>query len=495
LASRVVRIPLIPTGASPISPNTGASTDILINTLNGFARIALDGGKLFVSEGGTGNIYKINLASGTVSTLATAIATPAYPHTDVFPLAAAGGYLYAQANNTSIVEINETTGGLATIATAAANKYMYSNHIHSDGSAVYWNEMMGTTPNWVIRRYVPQSAQLTDVVSVPMNDMNYDWSIVNGQAWWFSGPGGASTALLQKAPVTGGPTTTVATLSTGGGGIVGDSTDLYYFTVDSHLVRMPQTGGTPVNISNYHYGSNAVALTASSVVWGGNAVNGIMTIPKTAQPVVPTTISQATFPSMQTYMTADASSLYWTTENFNPTTSSLSSWLVSGGPTNNLGTSDGNITRIFPYQNSLYLIRQTNTGWTISVLPNAGGSETVLVDSTTVLGEIPDAYVSNGVLYFTARDVLGGSGGVVALDLNTFKLSTLASGVSNPNHLYVDSSNVYWSTNGQSGGVFRTSLSGGTVETIYVGNWCWDIAGDNNNIYWADGWAIYSTKK
>lgn len=492
--SSVWRAPLIPTGSSPIDPVSGASTDKLIGfPLNGLARVVLDGNRLFVSESGTGNIYKVDIATRKVTTLTTSIA--AGSTVMPIPLTAAGGNLYALVNGATIVQINETNGGATAIATTVA----LASRVKSDGNAIYWWETPPPTGAAQLRQYSNQTGLTTSLVMFPGYSVTpvYDYDVVGGQVWWLR-PDSLGNVLVQHVPVSGGAPVTVSTfnpvISAGSSAsmrpqlVAADSTNIYW-TSSAGTLTLPLTGGAPAYITHHDIFPSSITLTNSGIVLGGSFQTGITTIPKTAQPPAPSTVGQAAFPSLPIYLTADTSSLYWTTENFNPTTSTLSSKMAPNGPANNLGSTTGNVTRVFPYMNSLYLIKQTATGYTVSSMPNIGGAEVALINSN---GQISDIFVANNVLYATA-------GAVYAFDLSNRTLSTLVAGRPSANRLYVDNNHVYWTeaspVGSATGGVYRVPLAGGVSDVIYSGYPSWEITGDGTRIYWAAGWEILSTNK
>lgn len=494
LTSSVWRIPLTPTGSSPIDPVSGASMDKLIGfTLNGKTRIALDGNKLFVSESGTGNIYKVDLATRQATTLTTAIA--AGSTVMPIPLTAASGNLYALINGTTIVQINETNGGKTAITTTAT----LASRVKSDGNAIYWWETPPPTGAAQLRQYSSQTGLTTNLAIFPGYSITpvYDYDIVGGQVWWLR-PDSLGNVLVQHVPVSGGTPTTVTTfnpvISVGSSVsmtpqlVAADATNVYW-TSSAGTLTLPQTGGIPAYVTHHDTFPSSITLTSSGIVLGGSFQTGITTIPKTAQPPAPTAVRQTVFPSMPINMTADTFSLYWATENFNPTTSTLSSKLASNGAINNLGTMTGNITRAFPYMNALYFVKQTPTGYTVSYIPSNGGAEVVLISSN---GQISDVFVANNIVYVVA-------GAVYAFNLSSQTLSTLVASRPNANRLYVDSNHVYWTeaspVGSATGGVYRTPLTGGAIETIYSGYPSWEITGDGTRIYWAAGWEILSTNK
>ncbi len=162
------------------------------------------------------------------------------------------------------------------------------------------------------------------------------------------------------------------------------------------------------------------------------------------------------------------------------------------GATQLLGTisSIGHATRIYSYDDALLIVRDSATGGGISAIPKVGGPEVELI-ATSPDGPT-DVFVKGGILYFLYS-------GLYAYDLNTGNEITLNTDYfPDANRLYVDDSHIYWTEANRvsgSGAVRRIPVSGGMAETIYSGDWSWDISGDAESIYWATGYEILSANK
>lgn len=500
-SSRILRIPLVPTASSPIDISTGASTDRLLPfDLQGIAKIARDGNQLFASEGVTGNIYKIDLSSGSNTTLASGLSTGTLNR---IPLAVAGNYLYAVIdsngnafgqNGTSILQIDKISGNVTTVATGI----IVDGKIKADGGAIYWWDQRGA--NVVLRRLASQTGQITDLATIATATI-YDFIVDGTNVWWFI-DASIGNVSIQSVPVTGGIPATLATfdatLGTSYGmaprAIAADSTSFYWLGQINAIMSLPKTGGIPAVLTReVNSAMTALTLTSTHLVWGenyGGRYGGIRKMPKTGQ-TTPVSPWSAIFPSMSKHMTVDASTLFWITENFNPTSTGVFSTPVAGGPVQNIGTLDGNGTRVFPYIDALFVAKNTSGGYVISVMPKTGGVDTNVVISNV---EIVDLYVVDDVLYFIASD--GSSGSVYSYNLNTGQSIQLVQNRPSAKRLYVDTSHVYWSeANVASGGVYRVSRSGGSPETIYTGRSSFDIVGDISRIYWAAGWEVLRTNK
>lgn len=402
-SSQVLRTPLVPTASSPVNISSGASTDKLITfPLQGIARIALEVNQLFVSEGVTGNVYKVDLSTGGVSTLASALSTGTL---NKLPLAVTGGYLYAVVNGATIVQINKSSGGQTTVASGV----IIDSKIKSDGNGVYWWEQQQT--NLVLRSLTSQTGQITNIVTIPATTI-YDFYAEGGNVWWFDSSSSGNVSV-NKVAVSGGSAVTVATfdptLGTNNGmvprAIAADATNLYWLGQINAILTLPKTGGTPAVVTReVNSTMSAITLTSSHIVWGetyGGRYGGVRKIPKAGQNT-PGTVWQVPFPSMPKHMTADATSLYWIEENFNPTSTSVSSMAVADGIVQNLGTLNGNGTRLFPYIDTLFIVKNTGSGYVISAMPRIGGAEVNVVTSNA---PIDDLYVIGGILYFISYDV------------------------------------------------------------------------------------------
>ncbi len=118
--------------------------------------------------------------------------------------------------------------------------------------------------------------------------------------------------------------------------------------------------------------------------------------------------------------------------------------------------------------------------------------------STTITG------LSNGTMYYfiaTAVNTYGESGpspeARAMPEINIGTVTILASGLSNPYGIAIDSTNVYWTEDGSTpitigpGTVKKVGINGGTVTTLYSGLSGFNggprsISVDSTSVYWTD---------
>jgi hypothetical protein len=488
--SKVFRIPISQNGSAPLYVPMGASTDSLISfPLAGIAKIALDGTKLFVSEGGTGNIYKVDLASGGVSTLVTQLSlTPSsYTNSAGYPLVAAGGYLYALIDSAKIVQIDEVSGVQKTVVNGMG---IYYNRIKSDGETLYWLEILPAGVG--ARSYSSRSQKISDIT--PVSSISGDYCVAGNQIWWLAESLDRTTVSSVKVSAQGGTPMATSTFNKAEFAppiaMACDLTSLYWLNNDG-IIAMSKADGIPAFVSKQGITFTAIALTDSYIVWTDWVGAGIRKIHKTARSVVPTTIWQATSPSSPGTPVSDTSKLYWGTGYYNH---ALYSWTVATGQVSNLGPIRADI--VFPYGDLLYF---TGVDHIIYAVPNSGSGSPVQVVSVSGAASIVDIYVANDIVYFTTSDNWL-DGGVYGYDQVSRTLTTYTSSRPQVDHLFVDGNYIYWTERTKNGGfpqggVFRIALARGDVEPIYTDSECWGITGDTTKLYWSSGFGVLSTSK
>ncbi len=508
-SSTIWRAPLTPTSTTPYSQRGGITTDLVVNKVfSGISKFALDGNILFVSESLTGNIYRVDLGTGNYTQIVSglspgALITPSLVVTNEWLFALtidSGGYF-------KITRIDKITGITTTIATSVNSTSILGN-IVSDAGGVYWWQWQSPAIAINLKRIDSITGQIATLASVPVGSPN---TIAPGfysdgtNVWWIRQPAGIPDFdEIQHVSVQGGTVTTLASLDPNVEGnpgvLVGDATALYW-TGPNGFWKIPKTGGTPTNIPSgivgKYIGPSTFAVTDTHFVWGENySLDAVRKMPKTGVPD-PTLLWQvADRNSSPTAITADDQNIYWTTDDYDPATTNWSISVYSrpilGGATQLLGTisSIGHATRIFAYDDALLIVRDSVTGGGISTIPKVGGPEVELI-ATSPDGPT-DVFVKGGILYFLYS-------GLYAYDVNTGNEITLNTDYfPDANRLYVDDSHIYWTEASRgfgSGAVRRIPISGGTAETIYSGNWSWDISGDAGSIYWATGNEILSANK
>lgn len=514
-SSTIWRAPLTPTSTTPYSQYGGKTTDLVVNKVFiGISQFVMDGNILFVSEGETGNIYRVDVNTGNYTQIASGASLGALR---AISLVVTNEWLFALlvepagGNHFKISRIDKITGSNITIATTATGSM--SEKIVSDTQGMYWWQSQSSTAVMDLKRFDSVTAQVTTLASAPLaapnpNPMSQFFS--DGiNIWWIRyssvpvGLGFVNSYEIEYVPVTGGAVTNVASIDENVMGTVGaltaDSTTLYWVGLSSFW-KMPKTGGTPVSIPSgifgKYIGSNKFVVTDTHFVWGENGLDAVRKMPKVGV-LDPTLLWQPTDRnSSPTAITADDQNIYWTTDDYDPATTNWSISVYSrpilGGVTQRLGTisSLGHATRIYQYDDTLLIIRDSLAGGGISKIPKVGGPETELIATNS--DGLTDVFVKGGILYFLYS-------GLYAYDINTGNEITLNTDYfPDANRLYIDDSYIYWTEANRafaSGAVRRVPLGGGAAETIYSGNWSWDIFGDTKSIYWAAGSEVLSTNK
>ena len=80
-----------------------------------------------------------------------------------------------------------------------------------------------------------------------------------------------------------------------------------------------------------------------------------------------------------------------------------------------------------------------------------------------------------------------GAGSVKKISISGGVSTTLASGLSSPWGIVIDSANVYWAENTSSGAIKKVSTSGGSITTLASGLiWPFAVAVDSTSVYWSE---------
>lgn len=305
----------------------------------------------------------------------------------------------------------------------------------------------------------------------------------------------------------GGPTPaareiiTLATIPSGGRSWLTLASGRVYFNdYNFHKVySVPSVGGDVVTHLDMFASLAPIRHAINSLFMTGTG--GLHSIPDNAVNATSTTLLWAAGNNVVTmWLVVDDTNVYWFTDDYDIATTSLTTNIYSkplaGGATQHLGTiAGGHAIKISQSIDSLFISTGSSAGGGIYVIQKSGGTA-VQVISTTIEGP-SGSWVKGDVLYFFYY-------GLYSYNLLTGVLIQIFDTGTNPylflvdGELYVDDTHVYWTEGyyGQGyGAVRRVPIASGPVETLYYGDWCWDITGDGSSIYWTTGKSILKTTK
>jgi hypothetical protein len=512
--SRIWRTPLITTSTTPISAIGGYTTDQVVDQVfSGIVRLVLDSTTLYVSESETGDIYRINTLTGGMDQIASAISPGRY---NTLSFAASTDWLFVLTEETAglnrvkkITRINKTTGASTEVFGPVQESFLPTNFIAADSGHIYWWQFPPSGPGRDLVQMDDATGQSRVIVQnreVQLQGASAPYSD-GTNIWWFNsyflGPLRTSNdmAELWKVAVAGGIPIMVKNFDPSFGPYLNyktpawfqiDNSYVYWVSEFSEFWKVPKDGtGVPEKIPVQESGVIDTFLFAGDqIVWPD--LLGIRKIPKSG--AVGATLEWQTPANSSPYaITSDSNNIYWTTEDYNPVTTVIQTSIyakpVAGGSQQLLGTVPGGHTiRITPYQDSLLIARNSGSGGGISVMPKAGGAAMELLSTDS--DGLNDIFVLGDVLYIMFQ-------GVYSLDLNTDTLRTLVPSIPYGNRLYVDANHIYWTekTVWGSGAVQRMPVSGGQIEPLYNGSWCFGITGDAQKVYWMAGNQLLSTPK
>ncbi len=462
-------------------------------------RIAVEGSAVFVSEAPGGRISRIDLDTGDVTTLVSSLGAGS----GSIALVVTGNYLYALADNRNVHRIDKSSG----TTTLIASHYMYFGGIRSDAGGVYWWEHDAVDLR--LRRYADGSGEIDNLVTIPMNSDYlqadaFQFLCDGAHVYWITSISDIQVRRLSTT-VPGSAPEQVAVLDPlplevrylYPSFIAADDSDLYWMSRGANaFIRLPKSGGTPVIVTRSFMGGSFAFLDNAVLV---GDMSGIFRISKQGQPVP---ASEWSLPydssSIPVEATFDGDTIFWAVQNFytsgHPETDfDLYSIPSTGGPVQVLANIPGDVVRLCPFADNLFLVRNNSvagespTGSVISTVPKGGGPELPIFG---IEGAVPaDLAVLDDKIYVTMDD------GIYVFDRGRGTLSLLAPGWG-VNRMYLDGSHIYWTEfRAGAGAVRRIPLSGGPVQFLYDGLPCFRITGDAQRIYWTAGSKLLSTTK
>lgn len=512
----VLGIPRVPTAFSPLE--LGRSTNQLFSSSDPYLRIVLDGNVIFISESQSGDIYRLDLATGSSTKIVSALNAnqlSTLPFENALPLVVTEDALYALVNRRNIVRIDKQTGASST----AVSTFQAEGKIKSDAAGVYW--WQADFPGIRLMRLDSKTGVISTVTVAPdeiRDTMDVDDFYSDGSDIWWANrvitTSGDIDIEIQHVPVAGGqPVLTArfnATLGLNNGlaavSLTGDATDLYWLGQATVIMKISKSGGTPQIVTGaVNGGLTSLVVTGSELIWGENWVGRVRKMPKEGQPIA--TVEWAVpmahdFSYQPVDTTIDETSLYWSVYHYNTKTGDASTVIytmpVAGGPVQEVGTFPRDTLRIFSGGDYLFLIRWTPTGHILSYFPKTGGAlQDIVPDVPFNFNDPADIFVKNGVAYIALEKLYAydlATHGLTPIKMDLPDTSTFIS--LNPNKIYVDDSHIYWSSAAEGkGGVYRIPISGGMLEILYSGQPSSQLTGDEAHIYWIAGWDILALDK
>jgi hypothetical protein len=270
--------------------------------------------------------------------------------------------------------------------------------------------------------------------------------VVSATHVYFTERSGTSGSRLLRVAIAGGAVEELAMLGSSASAVVLDGTSAYVaMLADSQIVRVPQTGGTPVDLIS------------------GGTVSG------------------------PTSLVIRGSTIYF--NNLNG--SSLSSIPLAGGNAVNVAAASAMTQSLELCGDAICAAAYTTPG-RVTRTPLTGAGAGTPMDLATAQGNPFSIATSATHVYFSNY----GSGEIKRVAIAGGAPEPIASGLDLPTGIYVDDTHVYWTNfaeatqNGPAvGSVQRAPIAGGPSETLAADqDGPYDIAGDATAVYWTNRW-------
>jgi outer membrane protein assembly factor BamB len=346
----------------------------------------------------------------------------------------AGGTVYVASQSGEMFGVDESTGALA-----------WSMQVASFGPPAGAEGVLITTPyeSGVVIAYghvdePDASVVLGDggtPVPVYLTSGESPGKLALGatNVYWTSGNG----AQIRAVPKAGGqPVTVVAgPPNSPGWGIAVDSTNIYWSTT-SAVLSMPLTGSMPNTLApNLLRGAQNVAVSATDVYWATvPGPDAVQSVPIDGGAVT-TIVSD---PNGTTALAVDTSNLYWST------TSGLYRAALAGGSPTSIGPAVASLA--VDATDVYYVLDSAVSAGTIRRVPIAGGAGTTLASGR--LGSLVAVAVDDRNVYWIEGNGTIQQGAVAALPKSGGQVAVLASGLTDPAAIAVDSTGIYFTSGG-----------------------------------------------
>lgn len=271
-----------------------------------------------------------------------------------------------------------------------------------------------------------------------------------------------------------------------------------FLTVDQNNVYWTEAAGsvkkvglysgtvTTLTIRGPNYSSTATGITVDdvSVYWAVNPGGGNGNIYKI--PIVGGTVTTLASANQPHDIVVDSTDVYWAENNGGTYGSNAVRKIpIDGGAVTALTTS-GTGHGVMAMDNSYAYFRYVyNNIYKIGKVNKNGGN---VIDLASNLVSSPEGIaVDNSYVYWVETN----AGTINKVPINGGAVTTLATGLDDPQRIVVDTNRVYWTELANriagAGVIKKVPISGGQVTTLASGlNSPHDIAIDSTNIYWTE---------
>lgn len=462
------------------------------------ARLALDGGSLYISDSANRKLFRINTGTLSREALLTFSGTPTYDTSQFdIPLSVDSNHIYALIDSRYIHSISKSSQQETIIPSTFQS--FYNVKIITDNSGMYWWDQ-SVANQLTLKKNDSATGNVNVLLSIPFT-WNLDATISDGAyIYWFEHEFSATGDYvynIKKVSTSGGNAELVASYISDiniNGALIPrsvsiDANNIYWSSSTTNLIaKINKSGGAPVIISRFD--TYSAVTTINGFILAANDGN-ITKIPiNGVSPVISEWAQPNTSSSNPSAMTKDDVNIYWAIQNSATATEIWGTFDVyfkpiSGGAVKKIATIPGYANRFYSFSDSLIFIKSTLSGGAISSIPKIGGAESTLIVATG--GQPSDLQIVGSMMYFLAE-------GVYSLNLVTNELKALVN-QNDTNRIYVDGINIYWTQAvGGGGGVYKMAIAGGIAHNLYNGS-SWKITGDVARIYWATGFQILSMDK
>lgn len=470
-SSIIVRVPLTISSTTPLDRD-GYSTDLVIDfDLQGRCRFVMEGSNLYVSEGQTGILYRVDLSTGNAIVIANGLGGDTL---NEVPLVACHGSVYAMVGQTDIIRVNTVTGEKSLVSSGL----MYQPRLECDGEAVYWWESGAEVTN--LKRVNGLTGEVTTVCDKQGGSL-LAFHADGTQVWWISS---SFDTEVWCVPGEGGSPKLVATIEDSAlsppdsGALTSDTTNLYWLGKYGGLTTVPKAGGVAHHVPGAGGSLASVLAVANDCIVWGEGRGSIRKVPKGGQTVPVFEVDEGN--AYLEDICVDSDNVYFLYYRWESNESVVDKLPLHGGPSESIATIVGHACSLAVGMDYIYV----GGDGAVCQIPKAGGDETVIANFPGV-GDID---VDGDELIVLSEN------GISMLNLSTLSLKALLEASNwHPSYLYVDPNHIYWT---EGGTVCRIPRDGGIEERRWhTSGYAKQIDGDSDRIYWGGGGRVLSQYK